>query len=116
MKEATTTQRVAQLEAAVDALSQHVQDLQAMLIAQVTAQSTAPKARDYGPDSERAMDDRMALRILVGRYRTWTVRKIADECGLSRGQVYSLRGGYTFKQAHKVARAIEQRRAERRVN
>ena len=114
MKEATNTTRIAQLEAAVDALSQHVQDLQVMLIAQATTQSTAPKARDYGPDSQRAMDDRMALRILIGRYRTWTVRKIADTCGLSRGQVYSLRGGYTFKAAHKTAREITARRAARR--
>ena len=112
MKEATNTTRIAQLEAAVDALSAHVQELQAQL-AGTSARSTA-KTRDYGPESERAMDDRMALRILVGRYRTWTVRKIADTCGLSRGQVYSLRGGYTFKTAHKLAREIEARRAARR--
>ena len=55
--------------------------------------------RDYGPKSENAMTELMAWRIMFGDLSdrsNWTVRKIADEFGLSRGQVYSVTGCYTF--------------------
>jgi len=93
--------RIDELESHIVALTVHIQALQ----------STAPTAkvqgeRDYGPDSERKLDDHVALRILVGRYSSWSVRRIADELKFSRGQIYSLRGRYTFKSTWKIADAI----------
>jgi len=117
MKDFNNTQRIAMLEDAVAALAEHVHTLQSDNIALRAQLAEAPrrgaKERDYGPKSQRAMDERMALRILVGRYRDWSVRKIADECGLSRGQVYSLKGGYTFTDVHRTADKIRERRAQR---
>lgn len=52
--------------------------------------------RDYGPDSQRKMDELMAWRILFGDLLGAKVKDIADDNGLSRGQVYSVREGYTF--------------------
>ena len=53
-------------------------------------------ARDYGPKAEVAMTDEMAWRIRYGDLVGAKVKDIADENGLSRGQVYSVRGMYTF--------------------
>lgn len=104
------TQRIEALEAKVVELEAKIEAMSAQRV------RSGNKERDYGPASEKQMTERMALRILVGRYRTWSVRKIADECGLSRGQVYSLKGGYTFKTAHKTADRILERRAQRSLN
>ena len=95
--------RIDELESHIVALTVHIQTLQS------TASAPTAKIageRDYGPDSEHKLDDRMALRIILGRYRTWSVRKIADDLGFSRGQIYSLRGRYTFKATWKIADAI----------
>jgi len=103
------TQRIEALEAQVDELKAMVEELKAQ-------RTSAPKARDYGPDSQRPMDEYYALRILVGRYRKWTTKKIAEELGFSKGQVYSLTGGYTFKPVHQLAKRITERRAQRSLN
>jgi len=97
----TLSARIDELESHIVALTVHIQALQS------TAPTTKAKGdRDYGPDSERKLDDYVALRILVGRYSSWSVRKIADDLGFSRGQIYSLRGRYTFKTVWKTADAI----------
>jgi len=101
-------QRVNELFDCVVALTEHIQAM--------STSAPAAKARgerDYGPKSKVDMTERMALRILIGRYRNTSVRAIADTCGLSRGQVYSLRGRYTMKTVWKTADAINLRRAER---
>ena len=114
----TTNQRIDELEAHIIALTEHIQ-AQALEIADLKANGTSapskPKARDYGPDSTRAMDDHLALQILVGKYRNETVRNIAKKTGLSHGQIYSLRGEYTMKAAWKTARAIIAKREERQA-
>lgn len=53
--------------------------------------------RDYGPQSTRKMTDIDAWRILFGDLAGMKARPLADHLGLSRGQVYSVLGGYTFK-------------------
>lgn len=100
-----TSTQIAALEAAVATLTARLDELE--------TKKAKRGERDYGPDSTRAMDDRGALRILIGRYRDWSVRKIADECGYSRGQIYSLKGRYTMKSAWKTADAITASRLER---
>ena len=52
--------------------------------------------RNYGPKSETSMTNEIAWRIMFGDRTKAKVKDIADEFGLSRGQVYSVRGGYTF--------------------
>lgn len=81
------------------------------LESQLATRTTRKGERDYGPDSERKMDTMTALRILIGHWSNLTVRECADQHGLSRGQIYSLKGGYTMKPAHKIADAIRARRA-----
>lgn len=60
-------------------------------------QRTGRKPRDYGPDSVRKATDEDAYEIRFGEYRHEKARYIADVTGLSRGQVYSIQGNYTFR-------------------
>ena len=60
---------------------------------------TAP--RDRGPKSERVMTDDDARRVIFGDMKDKSFNEAAKELGLSYGQVYSARKGYTFKPIHK---------------
>ena len=53
--------------------------------------------RDRGPKSERQMTEDDARRIILGDLKAKSHKEAAEELGLSYGQVYSARGGYTFK-------------------
>jgi len=57
--------------------------------------------RDRGPASERQMTDEDARRILMGDLKDESHRKCAEELGLSYGQIYSARNGFTFKKVYK---------------
>ena len=59
------------------------------------------KVRDRGPDSERDMTEDDARRILLGDMKDVAHKKAAEELGLSYGQVYSARKGFTFKGIYK---------------
>lgn len=59
------------------------------------------KARDRGPDSTREMTEDDARRILLGDMKDVAHKKAAEELGLSYGQVYSARKGFTFKGVYK---------------
>lgn len=54
------------------------------------------KVRDRGPKSERAMTDDDAARVKFGDLVAMSHKQAAQELGLSYGQIYSARGGYTF--------------------
>ena len=54
------------------------------------------KVRDRGPKSERSMTDEDAFRVKFGDLKDESHKKAAEALGLSYGQVYSARGGYTF--------------------
>ena len=56
----------------------------------------AIKPRDRGPRSTRAMTDDDAARVKFGDLAGMGHKEAAAELGLSYGQVYSCRGGYTF--------------------
>ena len=86
---------------AIEALTARVEALEAHVITLTTslqAAQTAPVrgARNYGPSSEVPMTDEMAWRIRYGDLVATPVKTIADDNKLSRGQVYSVRGNYTF--------------------
>ena len=88
--------KINELNAVVVALTARVEALETQVIALTTAQHNAPRGRNYGPKSETPMTDLMAWRIKYGDLKGVPVKTIADENGLSRGQIYSVRGNYTF--------------------
>ena len=53
-----------------------------------------------GPKSTREMVEDDAKRILTGDLVDFSHKNAASELGLSYGQIYSCRGGYTFKKLH----------------
>ena len=53
--------------------------------------------RDNGPKSQRKLDADLARQILFGDDKDLTVKEVCHKHGLSYGQVYSVREGYTFK-------------------
>ena len=59
------------------------------------------KVRDRGPDSTREMTEDDARRILLGDMKDVAHKKAAEELGLSYGQIYSSRKGFTFKGIYK---------------
>ena len=50
-----------------------------------------------GPRSTREMTEEDAKRVLFGDLKDKSHKEAAKELGLSYGQVYSCRSGYTFK-------------------
>jgi len=54
------------------------------------------KVRDRGPKSERSMTDEDAQRCKFGDLKDKSHKEAAKVLGLSYGQIYSARGGYTF--------------------
>ena len=74
------------------------------LESQVKALEEKPVAaavRDRGPTSTRDMTLEDATRIMLGDLKSTNHRQAAEILGLSYGQVYSARGGYTFKGVYK---------------
>lgn len=64
--------------------------------------NTKPKAqRDRGPESTREMTEDDARRLLLGDLAAKNHKEAAQELGLSYGQVYSARKGFTFKSVYK---------------
>lgn len=61
------------------------------------------KARNRGPKSERVMTDEDAQRIIYGDLMDESHKNAAEILGLSYGQIYSARQGFTFKSVRKEA-------------
>lgn len=61
-------------------------------------EDAAEQKRDRGPASEREMTEADAHRVKFGDMKNTKAKDAAEALGLSYGQVYSARGGYTFKQ------------------
>ena len=59
--------------------------------------------RNRGPDSTREMTVDDAKRIMLGDLKGSSHKEAAEALGLSYGQIYSARGGYTFKAVYKEA-------------
>lgn len=55
------------------------------------------KIRDRGPSSTRQMTEDDARKLILGDMKDVPHKTAAEKLGLSYGQVYSARGGYTFK-------------------
>ena len=59
------------------------------------------KVRDRGPDSQREMTEIDARMILLGELANASHKEAAERLGLSYGQIYSARKGFTFKGIYK---------------
>lgn len=59
--------------------------------------------RNRGPESTREMTEEDARRIMLGDLKAESHKLAAEKLGLSYGQIYSARGGYTFKAIYKEA-------------
>lgn len=59
------------------------------------------QAKSKGLASTREMTDDDARRIMTGDLKDASHKAAAEALGLSYGQVYSARGGYTFKHVAK---------------
>lgn len=70
------------------------------IIEALNAQS-AP--RDRGPKAERTMTDDDARSVIFGELKDTSHKAAAEKLGLSYGQIYSARKGFTFKPIHKEA-------------
>ena len=57
--------------------------------------------RDRGPESSRAMTEADARAVVLGEQSGLSHTKAAEALGLSYGQVYSARKGFTFKAVYK---------------
>lgn len=66
--------------------------------------NSQPKGRDRGPESQREMTEDDARRILLGDLKDVDHKSAASTLGLSYGQVYSARKGFTFKGVYKEFR------------
>lgn len=89
---------------------------QAQIIADLVARVEALEARptrDRGPASERQMTEDDARRILLGDLAETSHKKAAEELGLSYGQVYSARNGFTFKPVYKEFRDAEAKKSKK---
>lgn len=97
-KPLSTTDRIAALEAQVSALESHVTDLIAKVL--VLESKTAPKQVET-----KEMTDDHARRIMTGDLKDKKHKDAAEALGLTYGQVYSCRLGFTFKHIHKEMKA-----------
>jgi hypothetical protein len=88
------------LETKVETLAARIEELEATIAA-------LPKPRDRGPSSDRPMTEEDARRVLMGDLKDESHKAAAEKLGLSYGQVYSCRGGYTFKAVYKEAEAAK---------
>jgi len=59
--------------------------------------AAASVKRDRGPESTRVMTEADARRIMLGDHKDTSHTLAANALGLSYGQVYSARKGFTFK-------------------
>lgn len=59
--------------------------------------------RDRGPKSSRTMVEQDAERLMLGDLKDVSHTKAAETLGLSYGQVYSARKGFTFKTIYQRA-------------
>jgi len=84
------------------------------VIAELTARIEILESRptrDRGPASERQMTEEDARAILLGEDSGLSHKAAAEKLGLSYGQVYSARNGFTFKTVYKEFRDMEKAEA-----
>lgn len=81
--------------------------------AEITKGTTVVAARSRGPASEKVMTEDDARRAMIGDLKNNSHKEAAEKLGLSYGQIYSARKGFTFKPVYKeMIDAIKAAQAE----
>lgn len=80
------------------------QDLVAKYNELVDVVNNLSAPRDRGPKSDKTMTDEHAREVIMGSLKDASHKDAATALGLSYGQVYSARKGFTFKGINKEAR------------
>lgn len=75
-----------------------IQSLAARIEVLEAAVASLSAPRDRGPKSQSEMTEEHAFRCKFGDLKDTKHKEVAELLGLSYGQVFSCRGGYTFKQ------------------
>lgn len=83
-------------------------ELAAKLNEVIEALNNLNTPRDRGPKSEKVMTDEDARRVIFGDLKDVSHKAAAEQLGLSYGQIYSARKGFTFKPIHKEAEKLNQ--------
>lgn len=92
----------------VDALASRIEDLEKI---NYSLNSKVEKLETKrGPESQRKMTEDDARRILIGDLKDTGHKAAAIELSLSYGQIYSCRGGYTFKSIHEELLAAKKQK------
>jgi len=83
----------------------NIKDLVLKVNELITYINELPKAqqgsRDRGPSSQREMTDEDARRVMLGDLSDKSHKECCSVLGLSYGQIYSARKGFTFKPIYK---------------
>jgi len=104
----TLTKEVKSLQESVTVLKESYQELIDLNKSIMDRLDKMPKPRDRGPSSTRTMTDDDARAVMFGgRLHGLSHKDAAKELGLSYGQVYSARGGYTFQVIHDDAEKLK---------
>lgn len=82
-----------------------LQEVAAKLNEVIAHLNSTSAPRDRGPKSERTMTDDDARSVIYGDLKDVSTKEAAAKLGLSYGQVYSARNGFTFKPIHKELEA-----------
>lgn len=96
-----------EMEKRIVELSAKCEDLENKIKALEEKSVEVRNVRDRGPSSTREMTEEDAEKIMIGDLKMESHRKCAELLGLSYGQVYSARGGYTFKGIYKKAEDLK---------
>lgn len=110
----TPTQDVAQLVAEVAIAIKtptNIEELWIAIDARLTAIETKlgtkiATGNGRGPISTRSMSVDDAVKITTGDLKSASIKECAKELGLSYGQIYSARNGYTFKAQYAAMKAL----------
>ena len=81
-------------------LTEKVNEL-VMIVMNLSATTVAPVSRNRGPVSETTMTEDHARRVMLGDLKEASHKEAAELLGLSYGQIYSARKGFTFKPVYK---------------
>lgn len=88
----------------IDTLCERINYLEAELMKKETEMVEVKKEN---LTSTRTMNEDDARRVILGDLKDKSHKKAAEELGLSYGQIYSARGGYTFKGINKEKEDLE---------
>lgn len=71
-----------------------------ILIEKINTLENSNTSRDRGPKSKHSMTEKDAYSIMLGDLKNKSHKECANILGLSYGQVYSARNGYTFRKVY----------------